>query len=157
MKNFIALIASMVILCAVSARAQTVISSIPMTTPVYVEPTLPVGTASAPAAHTVYCGWFRRQAYSAQPVYYAPQPVGMQPIAGATPYGGGYYGGDCCSATTAMVQPPAPAYAPAAGCSAPVVLGQSPPNHYIGRGIVGQPKLYVSGQPLRNALRFITP
>jgi len=27
----------------------------------------------------------------------------------------------------------------------------------VGRGIVGQPKLYVPGQPLRNALRFVTP
>ena len=28
---------------------------------------------------------------------------------------------------------------------------------YLGRGIIGQPKLYVEGQPVRNALRFLTP
>ncbi len=28
---------------------------------------------------------------------------------------------------------------------------------YMGRGLIGQPKLYVEGQPLRNALRFLTP
>lgn len=48
------------------------------------------------------------------------------------------------------------ATAPAA-CCPPVVCGQNPSNHYIGRGIVGQMKVYVSGQPIRNALRFITP
>ncbi|MCO6458219.1 MAG: hypothetical protein J5I93_23180 [Pirellulaceae bacterium] len=28
---------------------------------------------------------------------------------------------------------------------------------YVGKGLIGQPKLYVEGQPLRNALRFLTP
>ena len=42
-------------------------------------------------------------------------------------------------------------------CCPPVVCGQNPSNHYIGRGIVGQMKVYVSGQSIRNALRFITP
>lgn len=28
---------------------------------------------------------------------------------------------------------------------------------YVGKGLIGQPKLYVAGQPLRNALRFLTP
>ncbi len=31
-----------------------------------------------------------------------------------------------------------------------------PRTYYLGRGILGQPKLYVPGQPLRNALRFLT-
>jgi hypothetical protein len=31
------------------------------------------------------------------------------------------------------------------------------PNVVVGRGIIGQPKAYVPGQPLRNAIRFITP
>jgi hypothetical protein len=30
------------------------------------------------------------------------------------------------------------------------------PVYYLGRGIIGQPKLYVPGQPVRNALRFLT-
>lgn len=29
--------------------------------------------------------------------------------------------------------------------------------HYVGRGVLGQKKLYSTGQPLRNALRFLTP
>ena len=32
-----------------------------------------------------------------------------------------------------------------------------PRPYYVGRGLIGQPKLYVGGQPLRNVLRFITP
>lgn len=32
-----------------------------------------------------------------------------------------------------------------------------PGNVYFGRGIIGQPKAYVPGQPLRNAIRYITP
>jgi hypothetical protein len=28
---------------------------------------------------------------------------------------------------------------------------------YMGRGIIGQPKLYVDGQPIRNVLRWLTP
>ena len=47
--------------------------------------------------------------------------------------------------------------ADSATCCPPVVCGQNPSNHYIGRGVVGQMKVYVAGQPLRNALRFITP
>ena len=30
------------------------------------------------------------------------------------------------------------------------------PNYYFGRGILGQPKVYVPGQPLRNWLRWLT-
>ncbi len=37
----------------------------------------------------------------------------------------------------------------------PVV--NSTPGVVVGRGILGQPKAYVPGQPLRNALRFVTP
>lgn len=28
---------------------------------------------------------------------------------------------------------------------------------WVGRGIVGQPTVYVRGQPIRNALRFVSP
>ncbi len=32
-----------------------------------------------------------------------------------------------------------------------------PSKYHVGHGIIGQPKLYVTGQHLRNILRFITP
>ena len=32
-----------------------------------------------------------------------------------------------------------------------------PSGYQYGRGLIGQPKLYVPGQPVRNMLRFITP
>ena len=39
------------------------------------------------------------------------------------------------------------------------VLVRRPIRRYIwlGRGVVGQPKLYVQGQPVRNVLRFLMP
>lgn len=51
-------------------------------------------------------------------------------------------------------------YAPTAAplgvpVATPVV--NSTPGVVVGRGILGQPKAYVPGQPLRNALRFVTP
>jgi hypothetical protein len=36
-------------------------------------------------------------------------------------------------------------------------LAAMPGAYYVGRGILGQPKLYVPGQPIRNALRWLTP
>ncbi len=32
-----------------------------------------------------------------------------------------------------------------------------PRSYQVGRGILGQPKVYVPGQPIRNALRYLTP
>ena len=32
-----------------------------------------------------------------------------------------------------------------------------PPNYFVGRGVLGQPKVYVPGQPIRNVLRYLTP
>lgn len=47
--------------------------------------------------------------------------------------------------------PPSVVYRPAP----PVEL---PPNPYhVGHGIIGQPKLYVTGQHVRNILRYLTP
>ena len=36
-------------------------------------------------------------------------------------------------------------------------LGKMPETFYPGQGILGQPKLYVPGQPIRNFLRYLTP
>jgi len=34
----------------------------------------------------------------------------------------------------------------------------APPGGYVvGRGLIGQPKLYLPGQPIRNFLRYLTP
>ena len=136
--------------------------------------------------HSVYCGFFANRFRSNQ-VAYQPVAAqtyfggGVDNCACApTSFAGPVV--DPC-ATAAFVQNPYPqqalppqAYAPPQAFSPqafvqpsiapqpPVVLGQNPaglgtgpPGHYIGRGIIGQPKLYVAGQPVRNALRFITP
>lgn len=40
----------------------------------------------------------------------------------------------------------------------PMVRFQNmPPGSYMGQGIVGQPKAYVDGQPMRNLFRYLTP
>jgi hypothetical protein len=39
----------------------------------------------------------------------------------------------------------------------PVIPLASPqPTYYFGQGLLGQPKLYVPGQPIRNALRHLS-
>ncbi len=36
-------------------------------------------------------------------------------------------------------------------------IRQLPPNYVVGQGIVGQPKVYVPSQPVRNFIRYISP
>lgn len=38
-----------------------------------------------------------------------------------------------------------------------VKLQNLPPGTYLGQGVIGQPKAYVDGQPMRNLLRYILP
>jgi hypothetical protein len=49
-----------------------------------------------------------------------------------------------------MVAPPVTAYRPL------VPVAPPPPSYYLGRGIFGQPKLYVPEQPVRNFLRYLS-
>ena len=68
-------------------------------------------------------------AVSAPPATFGSQPqtFGMQPTVGNGPY-------------------------------RPIItLRNLPPGTYIGQGIVGQPKAYVDGQPMRNFIRYISP
>ena len=65
------------------------------------------------------------------------------------------------AATASGYAGPSP-YQPALQSPAPLLLMPYPAagasgTYYAGRGLIGQPKLYVTGQPLRNALRFLTP
>ena len=49
--------------------------------------------------------------------------------------------------------------APAATCAYQPLLAVTamPPAYEVGRGILGQPKLYVPRQPVRNFVRWLTP
>ena len=38
-----------------------------------------------------------------------------------------------------------------------VALRPLPPTYAVGRGILGQPKVYVPGQPVRNFVRYLSP
>jgi hypothetical protein len=52
---------------------------------------------------------------------------------------------------------PHPGYAPTVTYKPVVPLIAVPQQYYFGRGIVGQPKIYVPGQPIRNFLRYLSP
>jgi hypothetical protein len=52
---------------------------------------------------------------------------------------------------------PAPVVAAPVGYRPIVALRPLPPAYAVGRGIVGQPKVYVPGQPLRNFVRYLSP
>lgn len=50
-----------------------------------------------------------------------------------------------------MVAPPVTTFRPL------VPVAPPPAQYYIGRGLLGQPKLYVPQQPIRNFLRYLSP
>lgn len=94
---------------------------------------------AAPVAVTSY--------YAPTTSYYAPAPVST------------YYAPTV--ATTSYYAPASPypvvaGYAPAPVVAyRPAVVAQ--PAYVIGRGVVGQTKVYIPGQPVRNSVRFVTP
>lgn len=51
---------------------------------------------------------------------------------------------------------PHPGYAPTMTYKPLVPMMAVPQQYYFGRGIIGQPKLYVPGQPIRNVLRYLS-
>jgi hypothetical protein len=91
-------------------------------------------------------------ASTAQAQTYGAYPTTVAPPTYATP---GY---------STTVYGPQPTY-PAACCQPvprvayrPVVpVLPMPPSYEVGRGILGQPKLFVPGQPVRNFFRYLTP
>ena len=129
--------------------------------------------------HSVYCGIFANRFRGNQVAYQPTYVGGVDPCNCApTAFAGLVVDPAATAAVVPQAYPPqvyapqtyppqayAPqAYGPPLAPQPPVILGQNPaglgtgnPAHYIGRGIVGQPKLFVNGQPVRNALRFLTP
>lgn len=86
--------------------------------------------------------------------YYAPAPVAA--VAPTVSHRVAY-------PTTTYYAPAAvTAYSPVVTAAPVPVTTYSPvvtayPSYYVGRGVVGQPTVYVPGQPVRNALRFLAP
>lgn len=64
------------------------------------------------------------------------------------------YGGTRAYAVTLPSNPPPVHYQPV---TAPLGAQPYPQSVYIGRGVVGQPKLYAPNQPIRNFFRWLTP
>lgn len=89
------------------------------------------------------------------PASYDPcAPAGLMPVGGA-PLGGAPYTYTPPTVTPNMAPN---LYAPNNSGWRPLfTLGQENYNAQLGRGIFGQPKAYVSGQPVRNFFRYIFP
>lgn len=73
--------------------------------------------------------------------YLAPAPIAT-PYSSSSPY---------VSSVPYVSSPATTAYQPL------VPIVSTPPSYYVGRGVIGQPKMYVPGQPIRNFLRYLTP
>jgi hypothetical protein len=56
-----------------------------------------------------------------------------------------------------VVYRPAPIYQPRWVYRPVVPLARPPKTYVVGRGVLGQPKVYVPAQPVRNILRWISP
>jgi hypothetical protein len=69
----------------------------------------------------------------------------------------------CCNPCVTCCMPVQQVATPVAQTVVPQTVSVStpvstlPPNHFFGRGLVGQPVAYVEGQPVRNVLRFFSP
>jgi hypothetical protein len=100
------------------------------------------GSAAVYAGHHVYVPVVPVApyvAYAPPVAYYAPAPY----VA--------YY-------PPAAVYPPVAAYPPPYATYAPVVVPPAPVQYVVpGRNIYGGPRLYVPGEPVRNAVRAVTP
>ena len=153
MKATTFLTATIVLFLASAAQAQIVVYSAPVTR--YYAPTfaaVPVQTVVRPrrAVTTYYSP--TAIAIPATTVYYTPFVTTSRTTT--------YYSSVSSMpvATVAYREPvlmaaPVVTYSPVMTYS-PVIVGRPV---VVGRGIVGQPKIYVGGQPIRNTVRFVTP
>jgi hypothetical protein len=110
------------------------------------------------------CSWaspagFANRVPAPSVVAATPYPVSqVQPLAPQTPYGGvvPLSFTNLPSGGTTPFNPYQPA-SPQVPLRPIVPIRSMPTNYEVGQGILGQPKVYVPGQPLRNMLRYITP
>jgi hypothetical protein len=76
-------------------------------------------------------------------------------------------GGRCCALCACLERPDVTAYSvPGLVPTVPqgvvtyrplIDLAPEAPTQYLGKGILGQPKVYVPNQPIRNLLRYLSP
>ena len=145
------------------------------------QPVMPVGATAMPAM-----GTWQMIPTGAIPMMAAPmtqwrpvtQPTGLQPAvywqAGSAANQVPRLGGQspampapgvrlipCGGSTIPSVDPYARSTPMGQGSQSryrPIVsLGSVPENYQMGQGMLGQPKVYVPGQPLRNFVRYLTP
>lgn len=83
--------------------------------------------------------------------------AGCGPGAGVVPYGFGQATTPVVGGQVARFPQSQPVFSPPQRSTyTPLIpLQRFPPNAYAGQGIIGSPKLYVDGQPVRNLLRYL--
>ena len=119
---------------AASAHAQVIVQP----TTVYYPPAVPAPAVPAPAVAAPVVASSPVTVYKPAPVVYsAPAPVPAP-------------------AVTVVARPVVPA-APVVSYRPVVPVAVPARPVVVGRGLLGQPEAYVPGQPIRNALRFISP
>jgi len=90
----------------------------------------------------------------AAPPYYAPAATTLSPAAApqVLPQA------QCeCYRSLAPAFSPQTVYQPVITYRPVLPLAAMPSRYYVGRGVLGQPKLYVPSQPIRNFLRYLSP
>jgi hypothetical protein len=96
-------------------------------------------------------GWFSSPSSATNYSVGVPPPVAS--TAPAIQYPQAYPSGQTVTAASPQWTQPFAAPPPQ-----PMVRFQNmPPGSYMGQGIVGQPKAFVDGQPVRNLFRYLTP
>jgi hypothetical protein len=130
------LIAAAMLIFAANAYGQTIVVESPVI-PVQSEVVYyPPATAPVVVNSPVVTG---------QTVWYSPAPASVAPALTVTG-----------SAAPVVVAYPPSAYAAPVTVYRPTVVTPYS-TYYLGRGSVGQPKIYVPGQPVRNAFRWAAP
>jgi hypothetical protein len=157
MKKTTLLTAMVLACCGAAAEAQVYVQPTGYGTYTVTQPTYAAPVSYAPAAPVSYApaAYAPAAAYAPVTTYYAGNPCGQRVAynccnACCNP---------CCNpcaATYVSASPCAPqaVYSPVTCAPAPVACG---PQACIRRGLLGQPTVYVPGQPVRNLFRFLTP
>ena len=159
-------------LVAILSQQQPSVAQQPSRPPIVLAHQQTLAASPFVSRNAVYYAASPRTSYAAAPASYAaPGVVTYSPArqsAGSqyagSQYAGSQYAGSQYAGPHTVYRPPTIAACPGSCSPAPVTYTARPvyaaptvpPGYYPGRGIIGQQKLYATGQPIRNALRFLT-
>ncbi len=148
----------------VTANRMIVAQSVPVKTRVVASPSLappdmvPAPATSPLAAPVVVASPQVVYMVPTRSTYYVQNRIPVAPVGGPAPV---TYGSACgpCQQSYYVPQQRQVVMAPTYRCAPAVpyrVARPLPSKYYYGKGLDGQPKLYVDNQPVRNALRWLS-